>query len=726
MGKRFLDNGILLERACELVNRRNRYPKPVFEYSPDSPSPQPYDVPYGTVLIPNPHTPRDREGRRITQMVPKKPDPAQPKQIDMKNEKPTESKQTTTISVHDDQEGKTMSRDGMKEAEEPRREGTHTLRPPPQPMDTSPSPEPSPPPPTRRRQLNKFSDDEPEDQKNVSARYKSPSAKRRRSQEKEDNGRMAKSKSLSDLVELDEDVMSVRTYEDEDVLEERPKLRARLGNKWEDEPSPIIIERANIRERLAHKMKKEEAPIVIPPVKSTLVSRAITVSSRKASKPEESSSESTESESESESESEKEDAKSTESNIVKSPSWDMFRRRKVSDNSGPEVEKEESKDKERQPGPAARKESFLEERSSIRARLANRMKGEDSGEVKIDPKRDSWFKTLKQKARSKRQSVEKIEKVDKRKSVEQLEKLNEDKRKSIEKMEKLDTKKSIEKLEKLDKKKSTEKLDKLDKKKSSEKLDRLDKDRKKSESGDSTGEPHEEDDSSMSRGESGRFSLRKGRPQNSSSSFHEYAPVERRVPLKERLKTQETEDEESENKVTSSDTGKDSLRSRFMRRFGMGNDERMTDIKEGDEKKNGKKVDDFFSWKRKEEEEEESDDEESEEDSEDDSDEEERKKKQEDEWTRYEVIKKEEEEKKKKEERKRKEEKAREEERKKKQEEIRARAQEEDDQASDMVVKRVWKAAKGGMVEEVSEEHKKGREVTKSRKPWINEDVIIP
>merc|ERR1712013_442909 len=369
-------------------------------------------------------------------------------------------------------------------------------------MDTSPSPEPSPPPPTRRRQLNKFSDDEPEDQKNVSARYKSPSAKRRRSQEKEDNGRMAKSKSLSDLVELDEDVMSVRTYEDEDVLEERPKLRARLGNKWEDEPSPIIIERANIRERLAHKMKKEEAPIVIPPVKSALVSRAITVSSRKASKPEESSSESTESESESESESEKEDAKSTESNIVKSPSWDMFRRRKVSDNSGPEVEKEESKDKERQPGPAARKESFLEERSSIRARLANRMKGEDSGEVKIEPKRDSWFKTLKQKARSKRQSVEKIEKVDKRKSIE--------------KMEKLDTKKSVEKLEKLDKKKSTEKLDKLDKKKSSEKLDRLDKDRKKSESGDSTGEPHEEENSSMSRGGSGRFSLRKGRPQNSS------------------------------------------------------------------------------------------------------------------------------------------------------------------------------------------------------------------
>ena len=107
-------------------SRRNRYPKPVFEYSPDSPSPQPYDVPYGTVLIPNPHTPRDREGRRITQMVPKKPDPAQPKQIDMKNEKPTESKQTTTISVHDDQEVKTTSRDGMKEAEEPRREGLDT------------------------------------------------------------------------------------------------------------------------------------------------------------------------------------------------------------------------------------------------------------------------------------------------------------------------------------------------------------------------------------------------------------------------------------------------------------------------------------------------------------------------------------------------------------------------------------------------------------------------
>jgi len=63
--RRFLDLGILLEKACELVRRGNRYPKPAWQYSPDSPSPQPYDVPYGTVLIPNPHSPRDREGKRI-------------------------------------------------------------------------------------------------------------------------------------------------------------------------------------------------------------------------------------------------------------------------------------------------------------------------------------------------------------------------------------------------------------------------------------------------------------------------------------------------------------------------------------------------------------------------------------------------------------------------------------------------------------------------------------
>merc|ERR1712142_37371 len=66
--KHFLDLGILLEKACELVRRGNRHPKPSWEYSPESPSPQPYDVPYGTVLIPNPHSPRDAEGRRIKEM----------------------------------------------------------------------------------------------------------------------------------------------------------------------------------------------------------------------------------------------------------------------------------------------------------------------------------------------------------------------------------------------------------------------------------------------------------------------------------------------------------------------------------------------------------------------------------------------------------------------------------------------------------------------------------
>merc|ERR1719403_718741 len=119
-------------------------------------------------------------------------------------------------------------------------------------------------------------------------------------------------------------------------------------------------------------------------------------------------------------------------------------------------------------------------------------------------------------------------------------------------MEKADKKKSVEKMEKLDKKKSAEVLEKMDKKRSSERLDRLDKERNKSESGDSTGDPREDDNdgSMMSRFESGRFSLRKSRPQ-SSSSFHEYVP-DRRVPLKDRLKTQE-----EEMTVVSPEPGKD-------------------------------------------------------------------------------------------------------------------------------------------------------------------------
>merc|ERR1712183_1124321 len=192
-----------------------------------------------------------------------------------------------------------------------------------QPMDISESPQPSPPPPTRRRQLDQYSsDDEPPQAK--PERYKSPVAKRRRGK---DQGRMAKSKSLSDLVEMDERFEEPVQLHADDVLEERPKLRARLGNKWEDEQTPIIIERANLKARLALSLKKEEPPIVIPPVKSSLVKRCITVTSRKTSlRNEESETESTESESESD----KEEVK-TQVRTGMQGLWDVGARRKNSE-----------------------------------------------------------------------------------------------------------------------------------------------------------------------------------------------------------------------------------------------------------------------------------------------------------------------------------------------------------------------------------------------------------
>merc|ERR1711962_1314827 len=294
----------------------------------------------------------------------------------------------------------------------------------------------------------------------------------------------------------------------------------------------------------------------------------------------------------------------------------------------------------------------------------------------------------------------------------------------------------------------------------------------------------------MSRFDSGRFSLRKSRPQ-SSSSFHEYVP-ERRVPLKERLKTQE-----EEMTVVSPEPGKDSLRSRFMRRFGLGNDERMTDIKETDEGKTRKKSDDFFTWKRKDDEvETESEDEESDDESENESDEEdnkniekERKAKQ-DEWAQYELRKKEEEkrreeerikeeekrkedklkeeerkkenerlkeenkrkeEERKKEEEKRKEERLREEEKRKEEERLeeeeesrewerireedekrremqqkKLEAAEEEQKESEIVIRREWKASRGGMGEEISEPKKKLEQTSKTHKPLVREDKIIP
>merc|ERR1712096_466620 len=151
--------------------------------------------------------------------------------------------------------------------------------------------------------------------------------------------------------------------------------------------------------------------------------------------------------------------------------------------------------------------------------------------------------------------------------------------------------------------------------------DTLDKDRKKSES-DSVGD--DEEGGAISRFESGRLSLVKQRPQ-SSSSFHEYAPPERRVPLRERLKQEEEEPVPvvPPQPPEVNNPGKDSLRTRFMRRFGIGNDDRMTDIKEKDEGKSLKN----FSFKKKEESDEEEEEESEESESEEESEEEE-----EDEW----------------------------------------------------------------------------------------------
>ncbi|XP_057298131.1 uncharacterized protein LOC130629052 [Hydractinia symbiolongicarpus] len=63
--KRFLDAGILIEKAVELLRNRYKHPKPVFEYSPEDRSPYSYDVSPSTVLVPNPHSPTDAEGNRI-------------------------------------------------------------------------------------------------------------------------------------------------------------------------------------------------------------------------------------------------------------------------------------------------------------------------------------------------------------------------------------------------------------------------------------------------------------------------------------------------------------------------------------------------------------------------------------------------------------------------------------------------------------------------------------
>lgn len=63
--KRLLDSGKLIERAVELVRQRYRFPKQTFEYSPDSPSPYEYVVPENTVLVPNPKSPRDKEGKAL-------------------------------------------------------------------------------------------------------------------------------------------------------------------------------------------------------------------------------------------------------------------------------------------------------------------------------------------------------------------------------------------------------------------------------------------------------------------------------------------------------------------------------------------------------------------------------------------------------------------------------------------------------------------------------------
>lgn len=66
--KRFLDAGILIEKAVELLRNRYKYPKPIFEYSPEDRSPYSYNVSPSTVLVPNPHSPTDAEGNRIRDM----------------------------------------------------------------------------------------------------------------------------------------------------------------------------------------------------------------------------------------------------------------------------------------------------------------------------------------------------------------------------------------------------------------------------------------------------------------------------------------------------------------------------------------------------------------------------------------------------------------------------------------------------------------------------------
>ena len=59
--KRFLDAGILIDKAVDIIKQRCRLPKAKFEYSPEGPSPRAYDVPSDTTLVSVPYAPSDDE-----------------------------------------------------------------------------------------------------------------------------------------------------------------------------------------------------------------------------------------------------------------------------------------------------------------------------------------------------------------------------------------------------------------------------------------------------------------------------------------------------------------------------------------------------------------------------------------------------------------------------------------------------------------------------------------
>merc|ERR1712096_277178 len=177
-----------------------------------------------------------------------------------------------------------------------------------------------------------------------------------------------------------------------------------------------------IRSRLASKWKGDVSPIVIAPAKINLVSRLITVSSKKQTTDDDDDDEDEEEESESSSETEPETFKTPEAN---SPV--MSGNEKESDENRAMVRPSLRSIVEQNVLPTMRTIDTFEERASIRTRLASRLKNDDLGEKEekvSEPKSDSWFKTLKAKARSKKQSVEQIVKVDKRKSVEKIEKVD--------------------------------------------------------------------------------------------------------------------------------------------------------------------------------------------------------------------------------------------------------------------------------------------------------------